>query len=281
MADTTYTVKVAEDIKERLQTLIESSGQSSKDFFADMISQFELANTKKLSPLLSADIDELMNLTTRINHLFVNIGERINGMEASSRLRLEDEVRDRDALLGMLQQQVERLQSDAAQAEEKTKELLIDNAVLKDTLASAEQARQSEAAQLREINQKNNALIEGYDEKIDTLTRLLEEYKPCADENISLMQALKRAQGDAESLRQETTQLSEQLLMLQAEIRTREATSRQAQEQALAYQQRKMELERDQLILEQRMKHNADLEQVREAYMVKINQLLQLNTDNK
>jgi predicted DNA-binding protein len=38
MADTTYAVKVSNELKEKLQKLVDESGQSSKDFFSDMVS---------------------------------------------------------------------------------------------------------------------------------------------------------------------------------------------------------------------------------------------------
>lgn len=265
MADTTYAVKITEELKDKLQHLIDKSGHSSKDFFAEMISQFELAGIKKKTPMLAADIDEMMSLTTRINNLFVNIGERINSMEESHRLQLAQKAKDKDALIGLLRQQLDDLRGEATQTDEQIQALLSENMELKASAATFKEAHRAEADQLKEINRKNDNLMTGHMEKIDMLTGLVNEYKPYADENAALRQALHETQKTAEDTLQENEKISRELLALRQEM------ARELEQQKI-----RIELERDRLLLEQRTQHNTEVESIRELYQNKINQLLHL-----
>ena len=76
----TWAVKIEEEEKERLSQLIEQSGLTSKDFLGTMMTAYELSKAKDNMPLLTQDIDELQRITTRINSIFVNVGERIQNL---------------------------------------------------------------------------------------------------------------------------------------------------------------------------------------------------------
>ena len=161
MADTTYAVKVNEDVRERLQKLVEDSGQSSKDFFADMVSQFELMNARKQVPVLAADIDELVKLTTRINNIFINVGERVLSMQESQQLEFKNEVKEKENLIGLLQKQIETLNHELAQREERVASALND----------AKEALEAKKAvdKLKRENEKLNDLLAEKETQLQTI----------------------------------------------------------------------------------------------------------------
>jgi len=283
MADTTYAVKVSEEVRERLQNLIEESGSSSKDFFSDMVSQFELMNVKNQTPMLSADIDEIVKLTSRINNIFINVGERVSGLQETYRQNMEHETKEKESLISLLQQQVESLKIDMAQTEIQVSELIADNDALRNDKAEAEKLFASEVNQLREVNLKNNELISGYSEKINTLTGLVNEYKGYSDENKLIKEEITEAKKTADKLLHENERLGALLAEKENQIQTVLADNdaslnnlQQKQIQEMEYQRNKLELERDRMLLEQREQYNKELEEIREMYQNKINQLLQI-----
>ena len=174
MADTTYAVKVNEDVRERLQKLVEDSGQSSKDFFADMVSQFELMNARKQVPVLAADIDELVKLTTRINNIFINVGERVLSMQESQQLGFENEVKEKESLIGLLQKQIETLNHELAQREERVASALNDaKEALEVKKAADKLQRENERLNdlLAEKETQLQNIEENHEARLDNLTQ--------------------------------------------------------------------------------------------------------------
>lgn len=288
MADSTYAVKVNDELKDKLQKLVDESGQSSKDFFADMVSQFELANAKKQAPILSADIDELVKLTTRINNIFINVGERVSNLQETYRIEAENQTKEKESLISLLQQQVEGLKRDAIQTEDQVNAIVADNEALRKEKAEAERLYTTEVNQLKEVNQKNNEIMAGHNEKIDTLSGLVNEYKGYADENKVLKQEATESQRATEKLQQENEKLNALLAdketriqNMQADRKTRIDELTQKHSDNIERQKEKFEIERDRALLEQREQYNKELDEIREMYQDKINQLLQIGNKPK
>lgn len=255
MADTTYAVKVSDEVKIRLQKLVDDSGSSSKDFFADMISQFELINTRKQTPILAADIDELVKLTTRINNIFINVGERVSSLQETNRQDTEKTFKDKDGLISLLQQQILALKQEIAETDIQMTEYINENDRLNGLKESSEKLYATEINQLKEVNQKNNEIIIAHNEKIETLNVVVSESKNLSTENKLLQEKLVEVQTENERLKKDLKENE--------------------------YQKREFELDRDKTILEQREKYNQELEKVQAAYHEKINQLLQTNNPKK
>lgn len=277
MADTTYAVKINDEVKEKLQKLIDESNLSSKDFFADMISQFELASVKKQTPLLTADIDELMKLTTRINNIFINVGERISILQETCFQDIENATKEKESLIGLLQQQIESFKQDSVKTKMQVNELASENETLKKAIDSTEKKYISETNQLKEVNQKNNEIMASYNEKIDTLSGLVSEYKSFSDENKVLKDELAKMQKNNAQLQQENENLN--LLLTKNQLLVDELDKKYQQD--IEYQREKLELSRDRMLLEQREKYSQEVDEIRSSYAEKINQLLQISSTKK
>ena len=80
MGDSTYSVRIDDAMKEKINDLIKQSGLNEKDFMAEMVQTYEINKTKEVVPMLSQDLTELQTLTRRINNIYIAIGKRIDTM---------------------------------------------------------------------------------------------------------------------------------------------------------------------------------------------------------
>jgi vacuolar-type H+-ATPase subunit C/Vma6 len=80
MADTTWGVKVSEDLKEKIAKALQDSDMSGKEFIEALLQTYEIQKIKESQPVIKADFDELQTLTSRINGIYANIAERIESM---------------------------------------------------------------------------------------------------------------------------------------------------------------------------------------------------------
>lgn len=284
MPDTTYAVKVSDELKEKLQKLVDESGQSSKEFFSDMVSQFELANTKKQSPILSADIDELVKLTTRINNIFINVGERMSNLQETYRLDAENQTKEKESLISILQQQVEGFKRDALQAENQINALMSDKETLSKEKAEAENNHTAEMNQLKELNLKNDEIINGYSEKINTLSGLVSKYQGYADENETLKKETAEHQRAVENHLHVNEKLNALLVEKEKQLQNMQTDHaalledlKQKHSEDIERQQEKFEMKTERALLDQREQYNRELDEERDKYQKKINQLLQIS----
>lgn len=77
MTDTTWSVRIPAELKEKISQLLEKTGMTSKDLIADMVHIYALNKAREVLPTAESDIRELQELTRRISAIFVNLVERI------------------------------------------------------------------------------------------------------------------------------------------------------------------------------------------------------------
>jgi len=63
--DATWSVRMPEEMKEKISAMITESGLNAKDFISQIIQTYELKAARKLQPVMDADIEELSLLTSR------------------------------------------------------------------------------------------------------------------------------------------------------------------------------------------------------------------------
>lgn len=73
MADTTWGVKVPEELKEKVTEAMQNSGLSSKEFVENLLQTYELSHLKETQSVISPDIDELQALTLKILYILLII----------------------------------------------------------------------------------------------------------------------------------------------------------------------------------------------------------------
>lgn len=172
MADKTFGVKVSEDLYEKVKMMIEGSGSSSKEWFERAVALTEVQNLKDGSPDYKQDLSELEIHTTRIYDLVANMLQRANYLKDDAIRGLAEKLDSKELIIIGLQANVKELQEHLSELEKESQQ---------NTSEKEELAKQLEDQ--RSVNNNNQALIQEYKDKIDTLSTLVNLYKDYAAEN--------------------------------------------------------------------------------------------------
>ena len=166
VAQETWGLKLDSELKEKLQSIIKEDFENSKDFMESLIGLYELNKIKKGENILIAEVEELEQLTNRINMIFINANARLNTMLRDKDIKADEQQQYKDRMIERLQGDITRLE------EEKVK---ISN--INDELVNVNQEHLNQINQLTKANQTLEELVAEYKEKNDTLTGTLTEYK--------------------------------------------------------------------------------------------------------
>lgn len=74
--DTTFSVRISDELKEKFNNLAQNEGINNKEFMETMIKFYELNSVKEDNLNISEDINELQGLTNRMVDIFINSIER-------------------------------------------------------------------------------------------------------------------------------------------------------------------------------------------------------------
>jgi chromosome segregation ATPase len=233
MTDTTWSVRVPAELKEKIARLAEESGLTSKDLIADMVHVYELNRAQEMLPEIGSDIRELQGLTRRINAIFINIVQRMKTKEELMEKEWQERLLEKEAELEEQKDKTERFQR-------RIQELERENA----TLIAAKQETEKKLKDLNEVNTALKSLVREYEEKNNVLQAEVKKLSTYATEN--------------ENLRGELTRIQEENRQQAAKIRE------------LASEVEKLKLEKDRAVLiirsEYEKRFNNLLEQKLEEY---------------
>jgi len=260
MADITYSVKVSEEVQERLKTLVNDSGLNNKDFFINLLSIYETQKAKEITPVLAADIEEMESLTRRINGIFVNVSERLNTIQQQNADQLRQTQDNSNGTIELLQQRIKSLEQDRAEDESRL-QTFIDEKEQAETRAAELQAS---IKMLEESATDKQALIEEYQNKNDTLTSIVNEYKAASEEN--------------RTLQSESIEYKRKIDELEAQIKSlRERADERATRHTEDIERLKdtLNIEHEKAILELRTEHQKELQEQQELYNDKVKSLLE------
>lgn len=260
MPDITYSVKVSEQDQERLKTLVNESGLNNKDFFINLLSIYEIQKAKEITPILTADIEELETLTRRINSIFANASERINTLQRESTEERERQAETNQSTIALLQQRINGLEQDRLHDEERIQGFIDDK-------EQAEQRASELQNRIKEFEQAatdKQLLIEEYKSKNDTLTSIVDEYKTASGEN--------------KKLRAENTDFMRKIDGLETQVKSlNEKSEEQAAKHAVELERLKdtLKLEHEKAMLELERQHQKELQDGQELYNDKVKALLE------
>ncbi|MFS0752913.1 hypothetical protein [Oceanobacillus sp. 1P07AA] len=193
MADKTIGFKISEDLQQKTQMMIESSGLSNKDWFQKAVALVEQSELKEGSPEHKHDLIELETHTTRIYELVANMVQRSNYLKDQSTRELQEKIEQKESTITEFQEK-------AKTAIESAKEMKTSLEQTKQEVEDLEKALE----ETRVNNENNLDLINQYKEKNDTLTGLVNEYKSYKEDNETLKQMFA----------EERTQLNDQIAEL-------------------------------------------------------------------
>jgi DNA repair exonuclease SbcCD ATPase subunit len=281
MSDKTFGVKVSEELYEKVKSMIDVSGVSSKDWFEKAVALTAVQNLKDGSGAYKQDLSELEIHTTRIYELVGNMINRAEYLKMDAVKELEGKLESRELTITELQGSVKKLTEDLKQLEEESKQSASDKKELSEQVES-----------FRSANDNNQALIQEYKEKIDTLSSLVNEYKGYATENAELKEkhSAEKEQMKADFGEKES-RMTSSIEELKSTARDQATLIEQLQEgldKTVQHHQNELDnqkvnfenqltqltdrkdLERDRAILEIERKYQEKLEKIHEQYNEKL-----------
>lgn len=207
MADTTFGVKVPEELKEEISKLMQNSGLTGKDFMQSLINVYQVEKTKEQLPEVTQEIRELQSLTQRINNIYLNLGYRIDNLMKAKDTEVEHQLRKKEEIVSKLQDQMAELDSK--------------NEILTEAFNSSVNEKNELNQRVNELTENNSnikALVEEYKIKNDTLTGLLNEYRASKEENESLKDKLSQANLRVLEINNEKMVLGRELEQLTSKV---------------------------------------------------------------
>jgi len=185
--DGTWSVRMPEDMKEKISTIITESGLNAKDFLAQIIQAYELKTSRKPQPVMESDIEELTQLTGRINNIFINLCERVTNLQKQQDEEFNSKLSEKDDMFAVFNNRIKIQEEKLLKYEEEA-----------EGLRKQYEDLGSQYANLNEVYETQKALVLEYREKNDTLTGLLSEYKDYKN----IINNLKKELDDEKMLRQ-------------------------------------------------------------------------------
>jgi chromosome segregation ATPase len=269
---TTWSAKIEETQKEKLQQLIEQSGLNVKDFLGDMILNYELNNAKVHVKDVAQDITELQQLTTRINNIFINVAERIESIKANAEIDKATSILNKENIINTLTEKLNALKQELVEVKTEKDIALTQFKEIEAKFNDSKDAYDKELAQLHENNINNQALINEYKDKIENLSVAVNNYKEKAlnydilsseaiilqNENSSLKEVVSKNERIAEELESVTLQVTE-------------VTKDKAE---LIAKIKDIEIENERNLLKVQKEYNDSLEKIRLEYGEKLLQLV-------
>jgi chromosome segregation ATPase len=240
MNQTTWGVKITEELKQKLTKLIEESGLTAKDFIEELVQVYEAQKTKEVVPAISSDIEEVQTLTKRLVDIYLNMGQKVLNLQKAKDEEYAKAIAQKDSLIASLQDKIAELQEENKKFNAQIQELVNSQNELK-----------SKVDQLEEVNQKNNDLIAEYRQKIESLTGLVDEYKGFEKENKALRNEIDKLKVDLEAKDREIKELKD----------------------SLAFDLKQANIEKEKTVLELKKHHQDEIQKLQDEYTAKIRAL--------
>lgn len=173
MSDTTWSVKIPEELKEQVAKLLEESGLTGKDFMKQLISLYQLEKAKQRIPEIAEDINELQIIINRINNIYVNMGERFENIIKAKEEEYKQILQTKDEIIHELQQAISTIKKelDTVKAEKENIDNLKKLLVVKEEEISKlkESIKNIEYEKEKALFEKERELTQQFQEKYQIL----------------------------------------------------------------------------------------------------------------
>lgn len=257
---TPFAVRMEQEDKERLMQLIQESGKSNKDFMTSLISLYEVSKAKIKNINLVDDIEQLEQQTTKINQIFINIIDKLEGQKAAISDENEKELQIYKEKVYNLTIEFENLNTDFQSYSNMYTEIKEVNSNLKKNIE-----------QLESTIKDKTFLVDEYKEKNDTLSGLLNEYstfKGQLDEYKRLLTESQSKVYNLENVNKEQERDKASLLKDIESLKTKHVEElKRAEEKAL--------FEKEKALLEQEKTHQEIINRLNEQHNNKVRELLE------
>jgi DNA repair exonuclease SbcCD ATPase subunit len=259
MADTTWGVKVPEELKEKLSQVMQGSGLSGKDFVESMLQAYIIQEMSENQPIMAPDLKELQVVTNRIVAIYANLGERLSNVIADKDNWFNAELEKKEKSINVLGEKISALESSLSDANTE-----------KEEAANYALELKKQKKDLEESLETHRALVTEYKEKNDTLTGMLADYNDQKKKYEQIRDELAAKEAEVQQLAFQIEGKKKDIEILNKEIEGLKASHKEAIETLKAAHKEtmermveKMELEKERAILEIRSEYQNRLEEVR------------------
>lgn len=205
MGDTTYSVKIDEELKDRIMNAIKNSGVTGKEFFSKLIESYEAQNAGHEDHV--KEFSELEGHLSRIRALY-------SGLIEDSKLGLESmnseykkEIEEKEQMIKNLTEKNDALSNELSKIKSEFEENENEKSTLKKNLKD-----------LSEKDETNLELIKAYKEKIQKYEAQLDSYKDMKIENESLKKQIAEMEKRIFEMSKENEVLSDTMKNLKSDL---------------------------------------------------------------
>jgi chromosome segregation ATPase len=271
MADTTWAVKVTDELKEEIINLNKKSGLQGKDFMQYLLSLYEIEEAKETIPEIAEDLRELQVLTQRINDVYLNLSYRIENINIGKEEEVKKEIMQREKSIKELKIDLDKIKEEN---EDLHKEF--------NNKVKSEKELQDKVKQVNESYKNLMNLSNEYKEKIDTLLIKVKDMEGFEAENSELKIASNKLTEEVKKLNNTIDQKDEYISSLEQsknELKIKH-------EEKLVLLQKQLENENEKSILNLQKQYQNDIADLKlqrdekiEKYQHKIEDLQQMHNN--
>lgn len=259
--DATWSVRMPEDMKEKISNMITESGLNSKDFLTQAIQMYELKTARKLQPLMESDIDELTQITGRVHNIFINLCERITSFQKQRDEEFKLKLKEKEETVTVFSDRIKMYEERVSEYE---KEAEIHKKQIGEAL--------EQHANLIDACDANKALAAEYKEKNETLTGVLGEYKGYKNMIDTAKKELEKEKISRQATELKLSESINEVKQLKAELIQIKKDFQIELEQKLEMSQ----IQKEKEILSVKKEAQQNLETAQKEYTGKIKELLEI-----
>lgn len=249
MADKTLGFKVTDEVYDKAKTMIDMSGLTSKDWLEKAVALYEVNSLKDgISGDYSNDLAELEVHTTRIYTLISNMIARSSYLKDSAVKEVLEKLDSKESIITDLQEQNKTLKTNLGEFEVKYKVESEEKAKLDEKLIS-----------LQTTLDNNQALIDQYKEKNDTLNGLVSRYSGYSEENDKLKAEMAELKDESTARVAAITKENEQLSHRISELESQMVKDREQHETTLNLTIERKDIEREKALVELERQNQEEL----------------------
>lgn len=262
MSREVFSIKLDEELRNKIKELIDQSGEQGNTFMENLIKLYEINNAKDIMPSAMGDVEELQTLTKRMYDIFTGLIERSSNLIKDRESVLKEEIEKKSRSINVVQEKLDARNRELETLKTAQEEFISENEELKKKLQEFDlkvwQVEQSN----KEIISSKDALIEEYKEKNDNLSGILLEYQQYKDKNKELLQVIDVLKAEIDDLKLSLSAQQSSEEKLKAEIELLRSQHKMSLERA--------DMEKEKAILELRKEYQSKFETLSNEHNLKI-----------
>ena len=264
MASEVFSVKVSEELKDKIKTLIDESGMQGKDFMDEIIRVYEINAAKDIMPSAMGDVEELQAVTKRINDIFIGLIERSSNLMKDKEGALKDEIEKKNRSITLVQEKLDKTLQELECFRTENENMNSKYQNIKEEVSLCDARMQEQEKNNMKLLESKEDLIREYKVKNDALNGVISEYQEYKDKNKELAASVDKMKVEMELIKKQIVDKERKEEKLMAEIET----IRSQNDIAVM----KLKMEKEGAILELREKHQSKYEDLNNEYNLKVDE---------